>query len=423
MISATSPEEVTIGDNHPCRNMQEFYRRALYAFVLILLVDVLLAVVLVERSYLSQSLLPPQAGNDRAVHWRRALTAIPWNPRFIHVDEAAHDGLRFDLNLPADGSDLNVSADLLAMDGKDRPVLADLSPYDTVSFVARCSPANSLLFLASIHDEHISQAGNFLTYLPVTTYFSCNEQGAPVSLDLTRLEIPAWWFNTPQRDLARQDYRLDRVARLVFATTSQSPRGLPAHVEIRELTLRGRDYRYIGWLAGLVAAGWGAFAIWFFRAQARALGANVHTQLKQDLPLVAYRQLTLEPYRDKEKAALLRYIATNFTSPDLDLERVAAATGMNRTKINDVLRSEVGMTFTSYLNKLRLTEAARMLAEKSETTVGEVAHAVGYANASYFSKLFKEAYRCTPKAFRTLADQPDRLSGPIQETVSSQGPG
>jgi AraC-like DNA-binding protein len=399
--------------------MQEFYRRALYAFVLILLVDALLAVVLVEHSYLSQSLLPSQESNDRTVHWRRALTAIPWNPGFIHVDETAHDGLRFDLNLPADGSDLNVSADLLAVDGKGRPALADLSPYGTVSFVARCSPANSLMFLASIHDEHVSQSGNFLTYLPATTYFSCNEQGAPVSLDLRRLEIPEWWFKTPQSDLAHQDYRLDRVARLVFGATWQSPRGQPARVEIRELTLRGRDYRYIGWLAGLIAAGWGVFAMWFFRAQARALGANMETQLKQDLPLVAYRQLTLEPYRDKEKAALLQFIATNFTKPELDLERVAAATAMNRTKINDVLKSEVGMTFTSYLNKLRLTEAARMLTEKSEMTAAEVAYAVGYANASYFSKLFKEEYRCTPKAFRTLAVQPDQLPGPIQKAASS----
>jgi len=353
------------------------------------------------------------------VHWRRALTSIPWNPRFIRVDETAHDGLRFDLNLPADGSDINVSADLLAVDGKDRPALADLSPYDTVSFVARCSPANSLIFLASIHDEHISQPGNFLTYLPVATYFSCNEQGVPVSLDLTRLQIAEWWFNTLRRDLAGQDYRLDRVARLVFGATPQSPRGLPSHVEIRELTLRGRDYRYIGWLAGLVATGWVAFALWFFRAQARALGANVDTQLRQDLPFIAYRQLTLEPYRDKEKASLLQFIATNFTSHELDLESVAAATGMNRTKINEVLKSEVGMTFTGYLNKLRLTEAARMLTEKSGMTVAEVAFAVGYANASYFSKLFKEAYHCTPKAFRTVADQMDQLSGPIQETASS----
>jgi AraC-like DNA-binding protein len=399
--------------------MQEFYRKALFAFVLMLLADALLAAVCVERSYLSQSLLPRHADDGQVVRWRHALTSIPWNPRFIHLDEGVRDGLRFDTELPADASAVSVSADLLAVDAKDRPALADLSPYGTLSFVAKCSPANSLAFLASIHDAHTSRTGDFLTYLPVATYFSCNERGMPVSLDLTRLEIPAWWFKTPQHDVGHQDYRLDRVARLVFGATWQSPHGVPAHVEISELTLRGRDYRYIGWLAGLVAAGWGAFAVWFFRAQARALRSNVDTQLKQDLPIIAYRQLTLEPHRDREKAALLQFIATNFTDPELSPERVVAATGMNRSKVNDVLKSEVGMTFTGYLNKLRLVEAARMLTEQSDLPVAKVAYAVGFANASYFSKLFKEEYRCTPKAFRTLADAPDRVSGPIQETVSS----
>jgi len=181
--------------------MQEFYRRALYAFVLILFADALLAVVLIERSYLSQSLLAPPGGGQ-AVRWRHALTAIPWNPGFIHVDEAVRDGLWFDLNLPADGSDPIVSADLLAEDGKGSPALADLSAYDTLSFVAKCSPANSLSFVASIHDEHLSQSGNFLTYPPATTFFSCNEHGTAVSLDLTRLTIPEWWFKTQQHDLA-----------------------------------------------------------------------------------------------------------------------------------------------------------------------------------------------------------------------------
>jgi AraC-like DNA-binding protein len=399
--------------------MQEFYKKALYAFVLIVLADALLAIVLVDQSYLSQPLLPAQEGGDaRAVRWKHGLTAIPWDPRFIDLDRSARDQLRFDLNLPADSPDINVSADLLAVDGKGRPAQADLSKYSTVSFVAKCAPANSMFFVASIFDEHVSQPGNYATYPPATTFFSCNEQGVPVTLDLTRLTIPQWWFDMVHRDLSRQDYALDRVERLVFGATPQSPRGVPAHVEISWITLHGRDYRYLAWLAGLVAAGWVAFGVWFFRGHARAMLANVDAQLKKDLPLVAYRQLTLEPYRDKEKAAVLKFIATNYTNPELDLEGVVAATGTNRTKVNEVLKSELGMTFTSYLNKLRLTEAARLLTEKSDTTVAEIAYSVGYANVSYFNKLFKEEYGCTPKAFRTLADQEDPPADPVQETAA-----
>jgi AraC-like DNA-binding protein len=232
------------------------------------------------------------------------------------------------------------------------------------------------------------------------------------------MSIPDWWFDKYGRDLSRQDYALDHVARFAFGTTRQSPHGTVAHVEISWMTLHGRDYHQLIALAVILVAGWIAYGVWFLRAQSRAMTASLSTQLKQDLPLVAYRQLTLEPHRDKEKASLLRYIATNYTDPELDLEAVVAATRTNRTKINEVLKAELGLTFTSYLNKLRMTEAARLLTEHVDAAVSEIAFAVGYANVSYFNKLFKEEYGCTPKAFRALAAQGEQSASPVEETAT-----
>jgi len=82
----------------------------------------------------------------------------------------------------------------------------------------------------------------------------------------------------------------------------------------------------------------------------------------------------------------------------------AATIAISRTKINDILKAELGFTFTSYLNKLRLTEAARLLAEKEDANIAEIAYSVGYKNVSYFNKLFKEEYGCTPKSFKSLCD-------------------
>jgi AraC-like DNA-binding protein len=88
---------------------------------------------------------------------------------------------------------------------------------------------------------------------------------------------------------------------------------------------------------------------------------------------------------------------------------------VNREKINEILKMELGMTFTSYLNKLRLTEAARLLNDKAGETVSEIAYSVGYGHIPYFNKLFKEEYGCTPKAFRNLSTQQEMSS--VQESV------
>jgi AraC-like DNA-binding protein len=52
-----------------------------------------------------------------------------------------------------------------------------------------------------------------------------------------------------------------------------------------------------------------------------------------------------------------------------------------------------------------------LLTDKDGKPIAEIAYAVGYANVSYFNKLFKEEYGCTPKAFRSLATQPKAPSG------------
>jgi AraC-like DNA-binding protein len=77
------------------------------------------------------------------------------------------------------------------------------------------------------------------------------------------------------------------------------------------------------------------------------------------------------------------------------------AIGVSRTKINDILKAELGYTFSVYLNKLRLTEASRLLTE-TDLTVAEIAYSVGYKNVSYFNKLFKDEYGCTPKMFKDI---------------------
>jgi len=258
----------------------------------------------------------------------------------------------------------------------------------------------------SVFDDKVSVPGQLITYRSPSTYFSCNEQGVPVTIDLRRLTVPGWWLSMMKLPLSSQDYKLDKVVQFSFGSSSQTPFDVDTHVEISNIKLRRHDYRFIVALAVILVTSWILFGIWFFRTHTRTLAASLNCRLKKDLPLVAYRELTVQPYRDEEKASVLKFIATNYTNPELDLECVVAGTGANRNKVNDLLKAELGMTFTGYVNKLRLTEAARLLTEKNAATVAEIAYSVGYANVSYFNRLFKEEYGCTPKAFRTLAPGP-----------------
>jgi len=393
--------------------MQEFYRKALVAFVLLLSADALIACFCVYQSYPSTSLMPREKGAPRW-HLAAFTDAAYGGASTVRIEDSAQQSLRFDFRVSRASSYPMAFAALLIDDADGKPASADLSKYSTATFSVKCAPANSLLFIVTMIDEAVAKPDAQLPNMPATTFFSCNEQERAVALDLTRLSIQQWWYQAVHVDISRQAYKLDHVMRLEFGASQHSPAELDSHVEIRDLTLHGRDYRYIVALAAVLALSWSGFGIWFFRAQSRALIAKLDSRRKKDLPFVAYRKLTLEPFQDEEKAAILRFIATNYTNSGLDLDGVAVGTGANRNKINEVLKAELGMTFTTYLNKLRLTEATRLLTDKASATVAEVGRSVGYANGSYFIKLFKEEYGCTPKVFRTLATQ---AGAPAQQSA------
>ena len=384
--------------------MQHFYRKALGAFVLLLAADALVALYCIDRSAPSVSLVP----RDRqAPRWHAdAITDAPYGgASTVRIRDAARQALRFDFRLSAAIAHPWAWA-ALQFDGADgTPAGADLSAYSTLTFVARCAPANALLLNVTVIDRRGAAPDGKPAYLPAMTFFSCNENGMPVSLDLTRLAIPDWWYDAAHVDIARRSYALERVVKLEFGASQFSPRELDSQVEIGDLALHGRDDRYLVALAVFLALGWGAFGIGFFRAQSRALRARVASRLDKDLSFVAYRQLTVDGFGDTEKAAILRFIATHYAQPGLDLDGVAAGTGAHRHTIHAVLKTELGLTFAGYLKKLRLTEAARLLNDEAGATVAEIAYSVGYADSSYFNKLFKEEYGCSPKEFRNLASR------------------
>jgi AraC-like DNA-binding protein len=379
--------------------MHEFYKKALVGCFCLIAASVLFGYICLKQSYLKTSLLP---SGDSPLAWQAqpSWDIRPGGAATLHIHES-RERLRFDFSVPKSVEQVFAGVELLFRDGKGKPVHVDLSRYTSISLTVRCSPANTLSLGIPTFVGGISKRDEYLSYRAPTAYFSCSGNESRVELDLTRLETPQWWFYMAEQDLSRQAYKLDKVPKLFIGSTFQSPRDVTSSVEIAGLELRGRDRRYLLLFAVMAVIAWSGFGLWFFRKHTRALINDVKDKLQKDLPFVAYQQLSLEPHRDKEKTAILQFIATRYADAELDLERVVEETGINRNKINDVLKTELGFTFSGYLNKLRLTEAARLLAEKDTATVAEIAYSVGYGNVSYFNKLFKEEYGCTPKAFRS----------------------
>ena len=61
---------------------------------------------------------------------------------------------------------------------------------------------------------------------------------------------------------------------------------------------------------------------------------------------------------------------------------------------------EMGRTFTEYLTELRMNKAKELLSTKKLHTA-EVAQAIGYKDAHYFSFVFRKTQGMSPKEYRS----------------------
>lgn len=108
--------------------------------------------------------------------------------------------------------------------------------------------------------------------------------------------------------------------------------------------------------------------------------------------------------RDPVKDFVLDYIVNHYRE-DLSLETVADQLQMSRSYLSTYFRDKTGMTFTDYLNALRMSKAKEMLGAGGDVLIGEVAAEIGYRNVNSFIRMFKKIYGMTPGEYRRMALQ------------------
>lgn len=95
---------------------------------------------------------------------------------------------------------------------------------------------------------------------------------------------------------------------------------------------------------------------------------------------------------------VVRYIRANY-SQELRLEMLANIFGYNSAYLGKVFHQYTGDNFNNYLDRIRITEAKRLLST-DEYKVYEVAEMVGYTNINYFHNKFKKYVGISPLNYK-----------------------
>lgn len=136
------------------------------------------------------------------------------------------------------------------------------------------------------------------------------------------------------------------------------------------------------------------------------LNAASHGELRRVMEdrigywLQKWRQLSSLPSSHPEINRIVEYINSN-CHKEITLKLMAEYVSLDEYYLSGLFKKKMGCTLIHYLHKVRI-EQARFYLLQSTLTVGEIAERVGFANITYFVKIFKRWTQQTPSEYRKL---------------------
>jgi len=93
----------------------------------------------------------------------------------------------------------------------------------------------------------------------------------------------------------------------------------------------------------------------------------------------------------------LQYVETDYAQGSF--QKLCTLLNCEPSWLSRQIKTATGKTFTQLQQEKRLSQATFLL-KNTKTNIAEISVTVGYENISFFHRLFRKSYGCSPKAYR-----------------------
>lgn len=104
-------------------------------------------------------------------------------------------------------------------------------------------------------------------------------------------------------------------------------------------------------------------------------------------------------YQTSRIRQVFDYLDAHYLEPDVSLNSIAEAVGLNPTYLSKLFKAKTNVNFLEYLNTLRVKKAQELLAD-TDTSIKDIASAVGYTSQQTFIRVFGKYTGMTPGRYR-----------------------
>ena len=94
---------------------------------------------------------------------------------------------------------------------------------------------------------------------------------------------------------------------------------------------------------------------------------------------------------------------TIYTQPDIDRKAIAEMLNTNEKYLFDSIKEHTELSFSEYINELRLNLAKKLLSGNNNYTIEDIAIRSGFGSRRTFHRQFREKYKLSPAEFRKAA--------------------
>ncbi|HCL02339.1 MAG TPA: hypothetical protein DHW61_07980 [Lachnoclostridium phytofermentans] len=96
----------------------------------------------------------------------------------------------------------------------------------------------------------------------------------------------------------------------------------------------------------------------------------------------------------------LAYINDHHCDSNISLNLVADEFHISQSYLTRIIKKNTNLSFTEYLNELRIKQAIFLLSSREDLLMAEIAELVGYSSQHYFSRVFKNHTGVSPVEYR-----------------------
>lgn len=110
-------------------------------------------------------------------------------------------------------------------------------------------------------------------------------------------------------------------------------------------------------------------------------------------------QLYLADTQQTTYDKIIAYIHQYYAKP-LSLQQLSQVFHLNQAYLGQLIKKSSGLSFHALLNHIRLEKAKEILQQNSTIPIKDLANALGFTDAYYFTRVFKQRFGQTPSEYR-----------------------